>query len=305
MEDKHTKTGVGRRTFLAGTSSLAALPFIPVGVSSAKPTGNLTVLGDFESGLDGWKTNGGNELARFSTEEFPAAVIHETHALRVGIDGDPFPMIENKKRVKQADFADSPYLSAAVSPTITDSDSDVVCKFRYHHNDAPPDSDKTANAGKGRQKKPVLVEESPEITVPQMVPTRLYWDMSGLPEDELSSPKRLELVWYPADHPPAGGPRGRGPSGPFKYEGSMLIDDIRLSDSAADLAADAIPTKMQTYQLEHGVLTETVANEYEDGLEEGDLTFLDGTNIPYTFEITDDEKRFTIDDETFVVGGGV
>jgi hypothetical protein len=133
---------------------------IPV---SAQTSSDTVVLGDFESGLDGWKTNGGNRLSRVSVEDRPAAVTSGEYALDVTVTGDPYPMIENKSRVKRADFVGHPYLVADVAPSqVSDTASEVTFQFRYHHNAAPA---KGGEGSSGKGKKPALVEESEPVIV--------------------------------------------------------------------------------------------------------------------------------------------
>ncbi|EMA14663.1 hypothetical protein [Haloarcula amylolytica] len=77
---------------------------------SASTSDNKNQLGDFEDGLDRWKTNGGNELQQITEDDFPAGVVSGNHGLAVGVNGDSFPMIENKKRVKNAELEKHRYL---------------------------------------------------------------------------------------------------------------------------------------------------------------------------------------------------
>lgn len=62
---------------LQSTALAGVLGMLPVGVVAgnsgrAKPNDDDTVvLGDFEDGLDGWRTNGGNELEQITDEQTP------------------------------------------------------------------------------------------------------------------------------------------------------------------------------------------------------------------------------------------
>lgn len=269
----------------------------------ARP-GNARILGGFEDDRDGWRTNGGNRLTRVTETDFPAGVTQGTHALKTEVRGDLYPMIENKSRVKRADFADRPYLVADVlGGPVSDTESDITFKFRYHHRATPASGGKDSGGKNGNQQKSVLVEESEPMTVSPILPTQLYWDMSDLDDEALANPERLEIVWYPTDHPPDGGPRGR--SGGFDYRGHVVFDNVRLTDSVGELSLSAIRTEVQNLKLNHGPLTETTVESRSESLEVGAFVFSDGATIPYEFEQQGEDKfAYTIDGDTFKLGGG-
>lgn len=261
------------------------------------------MLGDFETGLDGWQTNGGNRLARVDDEEAAGVVAEGEHALEVTVSGDPHPMIENERRVGRADFAGHPYLLADVVPgAVSDTESEVTFTFRYHHDAASGGSPRGGDGRGDRQNKSVLVAESEPITVSPLVRTRLFWDMSGLDEETLASPRRLEVAWHPADHPPDAGPRGRGRG--FDYRGNVWFDNVRLSDDVSDVSVAAIESQMQSLKLDHGIITRTEVDTRTADLEEGSFVFADGTRVPYRFEVVADGRfRYTIDGETHELRG--
>lgn len=300
------KNWIDRDRLRRGSAVGAALSFLPGATTAARSGGSKALIGGFEQGIDGWKTNGGNELTQVTDDEFVGAVTQGSKALAVEIDGDPFPMIENKKRVKQADFVGSPYLMADVLAVVADTDSDVVFQFRYHHG-GPPANAGGGNANKGgknRQKKSVEVIESPELRVPQYSQNRLYWDMSDVDEKILARPKRLEITWYPADHPPNGGPRGRGPAS-FDYRGITLFDNVHLSDDPADIGSVGVKDKVTNLKLNHGFLVSLETDELADDVESGRFVFSDGAEVPYTFEtLADDRFRYTIGGDAFKLGSG-
>lgn len=297
------RTGVdkfARRCFLQAASAVSIASLLPRRGRGA-PTGDITLLGGFESDLEGWQTNGGNELERISDDEFAGSATQGSHALAVGTDGDAYPMIENKKRIRRADFDDSPFLMADVVPVVADTDSDIVFTFRYHHADAPPDSKGNTQS---RQEKPTLVEESPEIRVPQFLQSQIHWDMSELDESTRSKPRRLEIAWYPVDHPPVGGPRGGG-SGAFDYRGYTLFDNIHLSDVPTDLSRGALQDKLRQLRLDRGRIVKVETDELSKTFESGRFLFGDGESVPYQFEVSEsDQFKYAIDGETFELGGG-
>lgn len=270
------------------------------GGSSAGPSsGDPSVLGDFEAGLDGWKTNGGNRLSRVTSDEVPAGVRSGEHALAVEVNGDLFPMIENKKRVKAADFTDEPYLGMYVLAVAEETDSDLVFRFRLHY--AP--SGGKGSAGKGRGKN-VNVEESEPIVVPQLRSRKVQWDMTGLSEDVLANAKRLEIVWYLADHEPTGSHRGKAKGG-FDYRGLVVFDDVRMAASEPVSESQKSLQKRMDLHRAHGMIVERVFEEQTETLERGQLTYADGFTTTYAFEVlSEDRFEYTIDGETFLIGGG-
>lgn len=53
------------------------------------------------------------------------------------------------------------------------------------------------------------------------------------------------------------------------------------------------------------MIVERVFEERSEGFERGRLVFVDGYETPYSFEaIGDDQFRYTLDGETFELGGG-
>lgn len=302
-ENSNGIVSADRRTILKGlaaTGAAFATNSVPV-QGRKKPKGDVTLLGGFGSGRDGWSTNGRNKLAQVSTSERPGIATQGNQALQVEITGDSYPMIENKSRVVKADFESHPYLTADVTPgLVSDTESGVTFQFRYHYADT--DSTENRNTQSKKQEKSTLVVESDEITLPALFPSQLYWDMSELSDEALANPKRLEIVWYPTEHPPEGGARGQG-SG-YDYQGKVFFDNIRLSDTVTDLSTSAIATNMQKYKLNHGIITETDVESRSADVEKGDFVFSDGSRIPYAFEVVgEDEFVYTIDGEAFEMGG--
>lgn len=204
MEDNDSSFQLLKRRSVLQTATVAGgIGMLPPGVtandgsnrSGNSPSNfdNAVKLGDFETGMDGWTTNGGNKQRRITDGQIPAGVVNGRHGLVVEVTGDLFPMIENQRRVKNANFQDNPYLRMHVLTQAQETDSDLVFQFRLHH---------TSNGGKKRGSggskkrskghstsgsKDVNVEESALTTVPQFTPREIQWDMSDLSSDVLST----------------------------------------------------------------------------------------------------------------------
>lgn len=310
QEEKTQESKLYRRGFLQLSSMTVAAPLLSRSAEGANSTDSTTLLGGFETDLNGWQTNGGNELVRVTDEQFSGAVTQGSRGLAVDTDGDPFPMIENKTRVRKADFVDAPYLAADVLPVVEGIESDVIFQFRYHHGDTPA----STNGGKknengnddsnnGNGEKPVLVVESPKRRVRQFSGSRIYWDMTGIDEAKRAEPHRLELMWYPADHPPNHGPRGRG-SG-FDYKGITLIDHIHLSSDPSDIDGPALSNTLRDLRMKHGALVAVETETLTDDAETGQFVYTDGFEIAYAFRIvTPDKFIYTVGNDEFKLGSG-
>lgn len=273
---------------------------IATGRSARAEDSNDNQLGEFSDGLDGWRTTGGNGLTRVGEDEIPAAVRVGTHALGVEVNGDLHPMIENKKRVREADFVDHPYLLAHVLGYAEETDSDMVFRFRLLHTDTSADGQGSGNGGGGND---LIVEESDEQQVAQLDPHHLRWDLRDLDKDVLETANRLEIVWYLEDHEPERGHRGRA-RGKFDYRGLVTFDDIRVTDDAAEAEARASQAKRQALHRAHGMVVERTFEERAEDVERGTLVFVDGTEVSYSFEVLGDDRfRYMIDGETFEFGG--
>lgn len=259
------------------------------------------VLGDFETDLDGWTTTGSTDLTRVAEGDFPAGVVSGQRGLAAEIDGDAFPLIENRRQVEDADFLGHPFLRMHVIATADETDSDLSFRFRLHHAGTQGDG---SSGNSSSQNKDETVVESELQTVPQLVPTQLQWDMSELSDSVLRTAKRLEIVWYLDDHEPDGGPRGHNEGG-FDYEGLAVFDDIRLFESAPVSDETKKQRKKTTLHRNHGMIVDRVFEERSEGFERGRLVFSDGHDVPYSFEVLDPDRfEYTIDGETFEIGGG-
>ncbi|MGZ0748389.1 hypothetical protein AB2S56_014580 [Haloparvum sp. AD34] len=259
------------------------------------------VLGDFETGLDGWKTTGRTQLSRVTADEFPAAVTSGTHALAAEINGDSFPMIENRRQVRDAPFSSHPFLRTHVVALVEGSDSDILVQFRLHHSKGQGNGSNGSNSSRSKDEN---VVESTFKRAPQLAPTELQWDMSEVSEEVRRNAKYLEIVWYPAEHEPDGGHRGQNQGG-FDYEGLTIFDSIRLFESKQLTSESRKQQKKTALHRKHGMIVDRTLDEQAEGFERGTLTFSDGYTSTYTFEvIAPDTFEYTIDGETFELGGG-
>lgn len=310
-KSESTKNGIMRRfaSFMGGFGVLTSR-LVDGGSRSTDSTGGVQ-LGDFETGLDGWTTNGGNELERVSEDDIPVGVTNGQRALAVQINGDLFPMIENKKRVKNADFLEHPHLQAHTIGLAEETDSGLLFQFRLHHTPSRSEDGGDSSGrkkGKDRERTPgskdVDVEESEFKAVPQLTPRTIEWDMSDLSEETLKRATRLEIVWYLEDYEPEGGPRGLS-NGDFDYQGLVVFDDIRLDKAPSVSQAQKPQRKRRHLQREHGMIVNRDIEEKSENLERGVFVFADGTEVSYEFEALDDGRiRYTIDGEAFEFESG-
>lgn len=308
-EDDTHHGGPSRRTVLQIASLAGGLGLVPSSVtaggrssqSSSSQRDDSSALGDFETGLDAWTTTGRNSLHRVTSDEFPAGVTSGKHGLVVEVQGDAYPMISNRRRVRDADFATHPYLQADVFAATKQTTADIVLTFRLHHAAGRSAGGSKDSTSRGKDK---LVEESEPTAVPQLGTQRVQWDMSSLSDEKLRTAKRLELTWYHEGHKPDGGHRGQT-SGGFEYEGLVVFDNIRLSASPPVTAAMQLTQRKRQLHREHGMIIERVIEYRSPKSGRGRIVFADGYEASYEYEqFASGGYRYTIDGVTFEVGGG-
>lgn len=294
--------------------SLALLSAIGAGPGAAAGSGperrletseEITVLGGFEDGLDGWKTNGGNDLSRVEREERPFAVTSGAHGLSVSVNGDPFPMISNRERTRRANWTDYPYLLADVTPSaVSDAESTLTFRLRLHYDASETNGNREDRSGterNGREQATML--ESEETELAPLVRGQLAWSLGDVDDEKLQRAKQLDVVWYPTEHPPKTGPEGRGAG--FEYEGEVTIDSVRLVKSRDSVTAAQLSQTWFDIRADHGFYTDTVLSESGEEYEAGEYVFDDGTHVPFEFEVLDENRLLlTIDGEAFEFGGG-
>ncbi len=275
-----------------GATGIGALLGSALPATASADDGQVTALGDFESGLDGWKTNGGATLDRVGRESRPTAVRSGEHALQVTANGDAVPMIANERRVADADFVEYPYLFAGVTPgRVVDSDSgsDVAFRFRLRYSRAggAGGGDRSGDDGRGsgesdNRGRGAPVVESEEITVPPHVASVLAWDASDVDEAKRANAKRLEIVWYPADRPPETNARGRDSGSAF--EGSVVFDDVHLSDDRERTEVVRMADQWESLKRSRGPYRRTNVIDRNEHGETGEFVFDDGSTVPYSYE---------------------
>jgi len=237
------------------------------------------------------------------------SVTEGTQALEVSATGDPYPMIENKERVRNADFGENPYLLADVLVDEARELSEVEFTLRFHYggdghgnsNNGRRGNGRGGGRGRGRQKKSVRVKET-TITLPQLSDATLFWDMSEIDDAKLSKPRLLEIAWRLADSSSPAGPRGRGPG--QGYQGDVYFDNVRLTDDVNAYSREAIALQLNKLRARNGTYTYEADSRTEE-FEEGRFVFNNGEEVPVEFE-TVDEDRFVyiIDGESYRIGGG-
>lgn len=178
---------------------------------------------------------------------------------------------------------------------------------RSGKNNKNHDGDQGDNGTNGRNGSGKPVVESYPIVVPQNTVHSLYWDLEEIPEKIRSSVRRLEIVWFPADHPPAESGSGRG-RGQAEYAGTVLFDHLRLSDDNGEVTRKALRDKRNDLQRFHGSITDNEVLKSTDDMELGNLVFTDGEKIMYGVkyhDARDDSETVTyiLDGERFALGG--
>lgn len=232
------------------------------------------VIGNFEVALDGWSSTGSSTLARKHGDQEPAAVTRDDNTLEVSISSESNPSIECQERVNVANCEKTPYLLVDVLPAdVQNSDSHVTFQLHYHHSD------------------PGGVVDSQEFTVEQTFGGVLAWDLRDLSDQELESSDRIEISWYPTDHPPGSG---------FDYNGRVLVDNVRLASDLNEYSDGAFFHKHRELELARGLQVDQVVQSQTDTTQDGVYQYYDGTEVAYTTEkIADGVIEQTVDGETF------
>jgi len=233
-------------------------------------------LGNFEDDLKGWETNGSNSLGSVSGSQQPASVTRNDTALEVTVNSDPEPVIENQLQTQQADLTTYPCLLADVLPSnVQNTDSPLTFRFRYHHSD------------------PGGVEESPEMTVDQRYGRRICWDMSGLSTTKLESPERLDIVWYPTNHPPGSG---------FDHNGTVCVDNVQITDDHNQVTQARKMDLHQEHVRAHGPMIDQITQSETSTAQDGVYEHYDGTQVSYRLEmLSNGNIKETCDGKTFTL----
>ncbi|EMA14213.1 hypothetical protein [Haloarcula amylolytica] len=270
------------------------------------------VIDDFEDGLDGWHTDGGNSLRVIEPSGPTSGVTHGSNVLEVTVNRDAFPNIVTN-RVKQVDLVNNPSLLADVTPQLDQSvESSLTFQLRLHHSHrrANETGKKGRKHGKAKRssggtpnENSVMVVESPEIVASPGFTERLSWDLSDVDEAIRRKAKRLQIRWYPTRYPPERGAKGKQKK--VDYSGTVHVDWVRTTESVNEVAEVRYQRQWQSLKAEHGPYRDTRILEQTDSTEHGEFVFDDGTAVYYSVEVLADDKfELTIASETFKLGDG-
>jgi hypothetical protein len=267
-------------------------PLIPV----AAQGGDIVDLGEFESRSDSWRAGGRVTLDRFRGTDRTGVVTDDSTALWLTVDGAMSARVSNDRRVREADWVGHPFLTATITPGDLDgTDASIHGFFRLVHTAgqtgrgrpsgslSPQTRAHTGRGRGGRSRYSHLTSET--FSVPQNQPVRLYWDLSDVDERIRESVIRLEVVCERADQPVSEDPYGRGAANGIR--GSIVLDDVTLSDSPDVVTAAKLQTHWQQLLATYGSHTETVPAVKKTSVESGRFGFEDG-DVEYSFEIRDD-----------------
>lgn len=164
QDNQNTDPGaISRRSVLHLMGAVGVAASVPL--SSAEQPQQDTAIGSFEDGIGDWRTNGSNDLELVDEEQRPYAVQSGTHALQIASNGDPYPMIENKAAVRNADFANNPFLVSDVTVgNLGGEPGKVTFVLRYHYKSAgPPNRDSGQKQERGKKEKRRIVAETPNL----------------------------------------------------------------------------------------------------------------------------------------------
>lgn len=237
-----------------------------------------TLIGDFESDLDGWRAEGDLDLSRVEASGRPDAVTQGTWALAVTATGESTPAVS--RSVSDLDLTSTPHFVAAVAPGLVEgTDAPVTFRFRLRESDITGDG--------------TVLAESDPVTVRQAMPGQVYWDASDVATSTLDLAARLELCWHPEG----------AVDGP--YHGTVAVDAVRVASLVDPVGSARFAATLGDLEFEHGPYERTELDERSDSHEAGRFVFADGTGAPYEFEALDDDQfRVTLAGVEARFGGG-
>lgn len=275
--DRNGRGATRRGVLSAVAGGGAASVLASFGLDPADATD--TLLGDFESDLDGWRAEGDLELSRVGRDARPDGVTRGRRALAVTAAGESAPTVS--RAISAVDLASSPHFVAAVAPgPVEGTDAPVAFRFRLR------ESDGLVGGGS-------VLAESPPVTVRQAMPGQVYWDASDVATSALDAAARLELRWHPvgaADRP---------------YHGTVTVDAVRASSLVDPVGSARFAARLGELQFEHGPYERTELDERSDTTETGRFVFADGATEPYRFDALDDDRfRATLAGTEARFGGG-
>lgn len=267
-------------------------PLIPV----AAQGGDVVSLGSFQSDTSKWRSGDGVTIRRATGDGRSGLVTTDSTTLQLDVDGVVAATVSTEQGARDADWVGHPFLTATTTPgSLTGTDAPLRAHFRLVHaggqtargRNAKPSPPRTrAHTGRGRGRNAThgtLTSET--FTIPQAQPVRLYWDLRSIDERVRSSVVRLDVVFERADQPASEGPYGRGAAGGVR--GSILLDDVMLSDSPDIIATAKLQTHWQQLLENNGTHVETVPEVKKTSVESGRFVFEDD-EVEYAFEMQED-----------------
>ncbi len=282
-----------RRTLLKGSGAIAGASVVPIEVGAQ--TAEVVRIGDFEDGLDGWKTDGGVSIDRVSADERPRAVTHGNHALRVDAGGDPRPRL--RKQLRKQDLGDRHFLAFDVwtenAPDVDAVAEEVTFEVTLRY-------DRGASGGgrgRGGTGGPPVVTRTE--TVPFGYGGPVVADLSDAADGALERPTRVELAI--GDGTSASKAAGRGPADPLGAV--VFLDDVRFTGDPGTVTAARLSRQVSNLLADHGPFTYD-GESFTGTAETGSLNFADGTVVPVRLAFVGD-GTFTLDvgDETYEFEG--
>lgn len=278
---------LNRRGYLASLGGMAAGSFISSGFVAASSS---TVIGDFEDGYDGWKTDGRNELSRTAESDDSWAVTSGEYALAVRSASDPQPLIE-----RQLDGVPARYLLADLSiPDMADDPARTTVEVRLRYDRSRP-TNQSGQRSKPSGGKPLVTLDAREV--PFAYQGTLAWDLGGLDTLVTNNANRIQFVWRRSDAGTEGKPHGNGPG--QGYGGTVTWDNIRFSDDVDAFRRTMLANHVSNLRSQHGDYRYEF-ERLEDGREVGRYAFADGTNVRVTFApVAENEWKLTIGEESY------
>lgn len=285
-----------RRTLIKTGIGIGAMGVM----GTANAASDSQKFGEFEDGLDGWKTEDQNTLSRVDETDVGPAILIGSQSLLADVTGEPGTKIFKDSNLDSVDFREHPYLLAyVISGTVYDGDSltdlPVDYQFKFYILNSEQDE--------------VIALKSGTQTVPPHTPQYVSFDMSNLlaelystVEDESDLiPQRIEIFWEPCASDDV--------LSSIDYHGEVIFDDIRATSVETEYSLRALTQTRAELMDTHGQINRTSIDNRSDSLEEGTLEFSDGFTLNFTIEeLSENVFEYTIErqvsDESYVIEVG-
>lgn len=285
-----------RRTLLKSGIGLGAIKLL----GSVSASSDSLTFGDFEDGIDGWKTENQNTLSLVDNSEIISDLIIGSQALSGEVSGDPGTKIYKESNLESVDFRSHPYLFAYVIPsTVNDGGSrtELATDFEFRFYILNMEEDE------------VIALKSEVQTVSPHSPQYISFDMSSVLAELYSTvddesnliPQRLEIFWEPS--------ADDNNLSSIDYSGEVIFDDIGATSVETDYSLRALTQTRAELMEAHGQLIHTHIETQSSTQEEGTLEFSDGFTVDYTIEeLAPNRFEYTIPglptDESYVIEVG-